>query len=144
MVTLFINGCTSSEALHNEPPNENNENNENNAANENLPSIAGICLDDAAEIVDMILGEDYEETFSEIEGHFGESYYMRDYKDGLSLIIGKDTGKVLEIELTSTKYKTWLGTRLVILPTRSCQNTVKNTQNPKPFTVTGNLKAGLM
>jgi len=112
LVTLFINGCTSSEALHNEPPNENNENNENNAANENLPSIAGICLDDAAEIVDMVLGEDYEETFSEIEGHFGESYYMRDYKDGLSLIIGKDTGKVLEIELTSTKYKTWLGDQI--------------------------------
>jgi len=77
-----------------------------------LPSIAGICLDDAAEIVEMILGDEYEESFSHIEGHFGEPYYIRNYGDGLSIIIGQNTGKVLEIELSSTKYETWLGDRI--------------------------------
>lgn len=111
LLTLLINSCTSSKSpSQDKSPNHNNTVNE--TINENLPSIAGVCLDDAAEIVDMILGDDYEQTFSEIEGHFGEPYYIRNYNDGLSILIGQNSGKVLEIELTSTNYETWQGDKI--------------------------------
>jgi len=111
LLTLLINSCTSSKSpSQDKSPNHNNAVNE--TINENLPSIAGVCLDDAAEIVDMILGDDYEQTFSEIEGHFGEPYYIRNYNDGLSILIGQNSGKVLEIELTSTNYETWQGDKI--------------------------------
>ena len=83
--------------------------NENNDNTEDVPSIAGICLDDTKEKIDKVLGKDYKETFSEVEGHFGEPYYLREYIDGISLIIGKNSRKVLEIELVSGNYQTWLG-----------------------------------
>lgn len=116
-VTLFVNSCSSNEAggiLDSDEPaqSETEAPNQNNDNNEKSPSIAGICLDDSAEIVDMILGDDYEETFSDIEGHFGEPYNLREYSDGLSIIIGKNSGKVLEIELTSQNYETWLGDKI--------------------------------
>ena len=38
---------------------------------------------------------------------------MRDYDDGgISFTIGKDSNKVLEIDLTSDKYETWLGDKI--------------------------------
>lgn len=116
-VILFVNACGSNEAgpvpdIDEALPDETKSPEQEGTINEDLPSLAGICLDDAAEIVDMILGDEYEESISEIEGHFGEPYYIRDYKDGLSIIIGQNSGKVLEIELSSTKYETWLGDKI--------------------------------
>jgi len=116
-VALFVNGCGSNEAgqfpdIYEPSKGKTKSPEQNNLGNESLPSIAGICLDDAAEIVEMILGNEYEESFSDIEGHFGEPYYIRTYNDGLSIIIGQNSGKVLEIELTSTEYETWLGDRI--------------------------------
>lgn len=47
------------------------------------------------------LGDDYKETYQEEGGYFGESYYIWDYSSkGITFIIGKDSGMVLEIELT--------------------------------------------
>lgn len=117
VVSLIVNGCSGNEAVKvpdtDEPAQNETENPQQNSTNnEELPSIAGICLDDSVEIVDMILSDDYEEMFSEIEGHFGEPYNVRKYSDGLSILIGKNSGKVLEIELTSTKYETWLGDKI--------------------------------
>jgi hypothetical protein len=85
-----------------------------------VPSIAGISLGDSIKKVEMIFGENYKDTLYEEFGHFGEPYYVREY-DGISLIIGKDSEKVLEIDVLSDKYETWLGDKIgdaadVVLP----------------------------
>lgn len=72
--------------------------------------IAGISLGDSRDKVREILGDEYEETFQEEGGYFGESYYTWDYnKKGISFIIGKDSEKVLEIELTGGELSTNMG-----------------------------------
>ena len=76
------------------------------------PAIAGICLGDTLEKVEGILGKDYKETYFEVEGYYGEPYFVREYDDGISLIVGKNSDKVLEINLTSDKYQTWLGDKI--------------------------------
>jgi len=75
------------------------------------PSIVGISLGDPVYKVEMILGKNYVETLCEEMGHFNEPYYLREY-EGISFIIGKDTQEVLEIEVTSDKYETWLGDKV--------------------------------
>jgi hypothetical protein len=77
-----------------------------------LPSIAGVSLDQTSEEVEEILGNEYEETYVDVEGHFGETYYLRKYGGGLTLILGKDTDKVLEIELVSKEHQTWQGDKI--------------------------------
>jgi hypothetical protein len=117
VLALSLFACTSSNSNpsvdNQESPTLNDNQDETKPhEDETSPSIAGICLDDTSEQVDNVLGSDYTETYMDIAGHFGESYYVREYNDGLSVIIGKDSDKVLEIELVSDKYQTWLGDKI--------------------------------
>lgn len=84
---------------------------QNSVENSGKPSIAGISLGDSVSKVEMILGENYENTLHEEMGHFGEAYFVREY-EGISFIIGKDSQKVLEIDVTSDEYETWLGDKI--------------------------------
>ena len=89
-------------------------------------------------------GSDYTETYMDIAGHFGESYYVREYNDGLSVIISRTLTKLAEIELFQINTKPGWVTRLVTQPTIYCQNTANYIPNLKPFTAMESLKAGLM
>ena len=97
-------------AAHNEAE-DSNTLIQNRTEDSSKPSIAGISLGDPVSKVEMILGKDYEEALHEEMGHFDELYYLRKY-EGISLIIGKDSQKVLEIDVTSDKYETWLGDKV--------------------------------
>lgn len=77
-----------------------------------IPSIGGIHLGDSATQVTEVLGDDYEETFHEEGGHFGESYYLWDYKEGIELIIGKESGKVMQIDVTTSGMETDMGVKV--------------------------------
>ena len=78
------------------------------------PSIAGICLGDSFEKVVDILGSDYEEVYyNEDSYYYGEPTYLREYGDGeISFVVGDESEMVLEIDVTSDKYETWLGDKV--------------------------------
>jgi|GEM_PF-782907 len=75
------------------------------------PSIGGIHLDDSQSRVDDILGSVFKEEFFAEPGHFPESWTKRTYDTGISVIIGKDSGQVLELDTTSTKFSTNRGSK---------------------------------
>lgn len=77
-----------------------------------IPSIGGIHLGDSRTQATDVLGSDYEETFQEEGGHFGESYYIWDYQEGVKLIIGKESGKVLQIDVTTPEMETDMGVKV--------------------------------
>jgi hypothetical protein len=85
---------------------------QNEVGKSDKPAIAGICLGETSEKVEDILGKNYAETYIEEGGYYGEPYFVREYDDGISLIVGKDSDKVLEINLNSDKYQTWLGDKI--------------------------------
>jgi hypothetical protein len=75
--------------------------------------IAGISLGDSKDKVKEYLGDDYKEIYQEEGGYFGEAYYVWDYSNkGITFIIGKDSGKVLEIELTGGELSTNMGDKV--------------------------------
>ncbi|MGI6549828.1 MAG: hypothetical protein ACOX4Q_07300 [Syntrophomonadales bacterium] len=94
-IMFLIGGCAAT------PPDE-----------ETVPNIGGLHLGDTQSQVTQVLGSEYEETFSEEGGHFGESYYIWDYQDGIELIIGKESGKVLQIDVTTPEMKTNMGVKV--------------------------------
>lgn len=77
-----------------------------------IPNIGGIHLGDSATQVTDVLGSDYEETFQEEGGHFGESYNVWDYQEGIELIIGKESGKVMQIDVTTSEMETDMGVKV--------------------------------
>lgn len=90
-VMLFVGGCAG------EPQDETK------------PSIGGIHLGDTRTQVIDVLGNDYEESFEEEGGHFGEPYYILDYQEGIKIILGKDSGKVMQIDVTTPGMATDMG-----------------------------------
>ncbi|GEM_PF-2329477 len=76
------------------------------------PSIGGIHLNDTKDQVDQILGTDYQETYYDEGGHFPEAFYNRQYSDGYTISIGKDSGKVLQISATAIDAATNLGVKV--------------------------------
>ena len=75
-------------------------------------SIVGIQLGDNREKVLEILGKEYKEILSEEAGHFPESYYVWDFEEGFTVIIGRHSEEVLQISAASTAAKTNLGIRI--------------------------------
>ncbi|MGI6514459.1 MAG: hypothetical protein ACOX3D_08955 [Syntrophomonadales bacterium] len=90
-VMLFVGGCAGE------------------TQDEVIPNIGGIHLGDTRTQVTDILGSDYEEIFEEEGGHFGEPYYILDYREGIKLIIGQDSGKVMQIDVTTPGMATDMG-----------------------------------
>ncbi len=76
------------------------------------PNIGGIHLGDTRTQVTDVLGNDYEEVFEEEGGHFGEPYYILDYQEGVKIIIGKDSGKVMQIDVTAPGMATDMGVQV--------------------------------
>lgn len=76
------------------------------------PSIGGIHLNDPKETVEQILGTDYQETYDDEAAYYPETHYIWQYDNGYCIIIGKDSGKVLEIIATATDATTNLGAKM--------------------------------
>ncbi|SHN63867.1 hypothetical protein [Desulfitobacterium chlororespirans] len=75
-------------------------------------SLGNIHLGDPFSQAEKILGKDYQETFYDEPGHFPEAWYSREYKQGIRLIVGKDSGKVLEIDAIAADFTTNLGAKV--------------------------------
>lgn len=113
-VILFLIGCTPSPQPV-EPSQSNSLPTGPNTSlleEDKIPSIGGISLNDSTEKVTNILGSEF--TVKDIEegGYFGEPYYERTYNNGMKLIIGKDSGKVLQIMSTSVNTPTEMGVKI--------------------------------
>lgn len=76
------------------------------------PSLAGVSLGDAKGSVLEKLGADYQVTAGEEAGHFPENYYLWEYADGTMVIIGRNSGEVLEIRSTAREAATNLGVKV--------------------------------
>ncbi len=77
------------------------------------PGIAGVHLGDIKEQVIKALGRGYIETISGEELlNFSESVYRWDYSTGYTVLIGKTSGKVLEIRATAPQAETNLGVKV--------------------------------
>lgn len=80
---------------------------------ESNPTLGGISLGDTSEKVKSALGDKYSETEeSDALGAFGEDITVWNYNDGISVSIGKTSGKVLRVVATSPDYKTDLGVKV--------------------------------
>jgi len=79
---------------------------------ESTPGLGGIHLGDDFTKAEELLGKDYKETLNEEQGHFSEAYYLREYSKGITLIVGKDSNKILEISVYSPDYPTNLGVKV--------------------------------
>ncbi|MCO1603528.1 DUF3221 domain-containing protein [Desulfosporosinus nitroreducens] len=76
------------------------------------PSIGQIQLGDSQSQVNEILGSVFKEEYHEEPGHFPESWNKRTYDKGVTVIVGKDSGQVLEIETTSAQFPTNRGSKI--------------------------------
>lgn len=122
---ILLSGCTQNTPPKQQtdqsaiPPADNTKgNNQNNTQNNNQgeqsgrPTLGGIHLGDSFTQVEQILGKDYKETFHEEPGHFPEAWYSREYVKGVTVIVGKDSNKVLEIDATAPAFPTNLGAKV--------------------------------
>lgn len=105
------------------PPTENTQGNSQGNSQSNTPNnkqdqqsgrstLGGIHLGDAFTQVEQILGKDYQETFHEEPGHFPEAWYSREYAKGITVIVGKDSNKILEIDATAPDFPTNMGAKV--------------------------------
>lgn len=76
------------------------------------PSISGVHLGDTKDQVRTALGNDYKETYPGDEiGHFPEKLVVWEY-EGFKIFIGAESGKVLELFVTSPQAETNLGIKV--------------------------------
>ena len=72
-------------------------------------SLGGIRLGMTGEQVEKLRGMGYTDEIHDEGGYFGESLIIRQYSDGCSIVIGKETNKVLQVDVSSEDYPTDLG-----------------------------------
>lgn len=75
-------------------------------------AIGNIHLGDAKEEVTKAFGSDYKETYEEDPALLGEPFYKWDYDRGVTVIIGKNTNQVLEMQSTDSSLATNLGVKI--------------------------------
>lgn len=103
-ILVFGAGCQTS-ADHDKP------------ADDPLPAedritLAGIGLGDSREMVKEKLGSDYQSEILDDGGFFGEATERWTYGDEVELIIGEETGKVLQMKLSSPEFAVSSGARV--------------------------------
>ncbi len=72
-------------------------------------SIGGIHLGDSRDDVKKTLGDKYKETVNEEPAYYGEGQYIWKYDQGIDVVIGKESLKVLDIMAYTPAVKTNLG-----------------------------------
>ena len=74
-------------------------------------ALGGIRLGMTIAEVEKLLGQQFTEVLREDGGYFGESFVVRSYQ-GCDLVIGKTTGKVLQMDVFAPEYPTALGVKV--------------------------------
>ncbi|MBE3582303.1 MAG: hypothetical protein IMW96_11845 [Thermoanaerobacteraceae bacterium] len=75
-------------------------------------SVGGIHLWDSPEDVQKVLGKDCRQIFVQEEAYYGESQFIWQYDEGIEIVIGVDTRKVLDIVAYSPAFATNLGAKV--------------------------------
>lgn len=75
-------------------------------------SVGGIYLWDSPEDVEKVLGKDRRQIFVQEEGYYGESQFIWQYDEGIEIVIGVETRKVLDIVAYSPTFATNLGAKV--------------------------------
>ncbi len=75
-------------------------------------SIGGLAVGDPKDKITSLLGSDYKEEYIDVDAYFGESFYKWTYDKGIEFVIGKDSGKILEIECTTPDLQTESGVKV--------------------------------
>lgn len=75
-------------------------------------SIAGVKLGTTKDEVLKIWGSEYEEELIDDLGYYIEQYYVWKYAQGITVLVGAESEKVLEIEVTSPDFTTDLGVKV--------------------------------
>lgn len=120
IVALVLSGCASTplppqQPQQPQPPQTTPSVNNQTASpleEDSTPSIGGISLGDSTGKVDKSLGLDFQLVSIEDGGYFGESYQERTYPNGIKIILGKSSGKVLQIMSTDANLTTDLGIKI--------------------------------
>ncbi len=112
LIAISFSGCAADKngAQKDTTPDDTQNATTDNQQNivEFAPAIAGISRGDSKDKVIETLGDDYEEQVSEEAGYFGEPYTRMTYQN-VSVIVGNNSNKVLEIETSSPDAETSLG-----------------------------------
>lgn len=114
MLTMLI-GCTPAPDLNKQPSQTNpfpGNPTPSPGVEDKVPGIGGISLGDSSEKVTNILGPEFEVNSIDEDGYYGEPYDERTYSNGLKLILGKRSGKVLQIMSTAALMSTELDTKI--------------------------------
>lgn len=85
---------------------ENNSTDENLSLRETKIALAGISLGDTIEDVEARLGKDYIIECMDDSGWWGEPVSHIYYGDDVEIVMGDETGQVLQINLNSSGYTT--------------------------------------
>jgi hypothetical protein len=75
-------------------------------------SLGGLRLGMTVAEVEAILGKMFTTRVEEEGGAFREAFTVRTYTDGCDVVIGKTSGKVLQIEVYAAKFPTELGVKI--------------------------------
>ena len=92
--------------------NNRDEQQNNKEQIDSQPSLAGLCLGDSVTKVNEILGNTFEETAYDVAGHYPESYIVREYAEGVTVILGQDSLTVFELRTTKAPFTTNLGVKV--------------------------------
>jgi len=110
VLAASISGCSTDNNETKDPSTvEDTVENGTSELDEFEPSLGGIKRGDSKQDVINAFGTDYEETVLEDDNSLGEPFERMTYKNDITVIIGSDSNKVLEIETTSPDTSTNLG-----------------------------------
>ncbi|NPV29108.1 MAG: hypothetical protein HPY58_05485 [Firmicutes bacterium] len=76
------------------------------------PNIAGIQLGDSRDHVVQVLGDDYSETVNSEPAYYGEPQRIMKYDRGITVIIGKESLRVLHVLSHSPEFQNDLGVKV--------------------------------
>lgn len=79
---------------------------------QSLESLGGVRLGMTIGQVDSLLDEKFTQQIETEGGYFGEPIIIRQYDNGCHLVIGKNSGRVLQIDVYSPAYPTNLGVKV--------------------------------
>lgn len=113
LIILVISSCATEKSPQaGDKPQPNTSSPTAPLAENKTPSIGGISLGDSAQRVTTELGSEFQVLTIEEEGYYGEPYEERSYKNGLTLVIGRNSQRVLQISSTAVNAPTELDVRI--------------------------------
>lgn len=114
IILLTSSSCTEQSSFRHQEKNVSNQSEQkaDESNTDQVENLAGIYLGMDGDEAAKILGSSYEkEEYEDDAGYMGEAAYQLEY-DGIRLIIGQESKRVLEIDAYSDKIETALGIKV--------------------------------